>query len=475
MSTRRAAKGYGSWWVAGAVALAATLASQAAVAATVTVGPSCSLVNAVASVNALSNVGGCTRSGGGGERISIPAGNYSVSQELNLTRSVRITASLPGATITSSAFSGLTHYGSSSSVPTVTIDNVTIKPNTASSPIYCIITNGVNLTLNNVSTDACGLGLVVGEDGEPNTVNINNSRIVNSGWSGVLAHGVILNVTGSTISGNHDTGLSYYGRGDAVAVSIQGSTISGNGATGLELNAGGNSWASDHTFKVETSSIRGNGRSGVKYVGYPGQTMRIYRSLIADNVSSENGGGIYSDGQTFIYASTVANNFSDAEGGGVYHTGAEFYLWHATIAGNSSSSVGGGVRWTGSQGGIDYSIIAGNYGFTEGNARSRDINFGPTSGFKRYSLIGTINGYSAVFAAGNGNVWGTLQSPLSPRLLGLGDYGGPTHTMALRSTSPARDKIPTTDYQTPFSTVVDQRGVARPVNGKYDMGAYELQ
>ena len=254
---------------------------------------------------------------------------------------------------------------------------------------------------------------------------------------------------------------------------ITGSTISGNGSTGMELNAGGYSPVADHTFKITTSSIRSNGRGGVKYVGFPGQSMRIYRSLVADNINSDAGGGVYSDGQTFIYASTIANNSSDGEGGGVYHTGAEFYLWNATIVGNSSDGVGGGVRWTGSQGGVEYCIIAANSGSTQGNTRSRDINFGGTSGFtKIYNLIGTVNGFTAEFADPS-NVKGTLASPQSPGLHGLANNGGPTQTMALTSSSVARDKIPTANYRTPFPTVVDQRGVARPLNGKYDMGAYE--
>src|SRR5687767_15707351 len=88
------AKGYAGWCVAGAVALATLFAAESAGAATVTVGSSCSLVNAVASVNALSNIGGCTRSGSGGERISIPAGSYTVNQELVLDRkSTRLNSS----------------------------------------------------------------------------------------------------------------------------------------------------------------------------------------------------------------------------------------------------------------------------------------------------------------------------------------------------------------------------------------------
>ena len=332
----------------------------------------------------------------------------------------------------------------------------------------------MNLTLNNVSTDTCGMGLIVSQQDSSSTVNVNNSRIINSGWSGITAYGVNLKITGTTISDNYDFGLSYHGsNGTDVAVNISNSTISGNGLTGVELNAGGFSGVVDHTFKITTSSIRSNGGGGVKYVGYPGQSLRIYRSLVADNINSGSGGGVYSEGQTFIYASTIANNSSDGEGGGVYHTGAEFYLWHATIVANSSDGIGGGVRWTGSQGGVEYSIIAANSGATQGNTLSRDVNFGVTSGFtKIYNLIGTANGFTAEFADPS-NVRGTLASPVSPRVLGLANNGGPTQTMALMSTSLARDAIPTAGYRTPFATVVDQRGVARPRNGNYDMGAYE--
>jgi hypothetical protein len=69
---------------------------------------------------------------------------------------------------------------------------------------------------------------------------------------------------------------------------------------------------------------------------------------------------------------------------------------------------------------------------------------------------------------GTGDVTGT-----DPQLGALASNGGPTQTMALASTSPAIDKIPTSSGLCPAA---DQRGAVRPDNGgaSCDIGAYEF-
>ncbi|MEZ4871847.1 MAG: choice-of-anchor Q domain-containing protein [Bdellovibrionales bacterium] len=53
---------------------------------------------------------------------------------------------------------------------------------------------------------------------------------------------------------------------------------------------------------------------------------------------------------------------------------------------------------------------------------------------------------------------------------GLADNGGPTQTILLQSSSPAKDAIPAADC----SLTTDQRGTARPQNGDCDVGAVEM-
>jgi hypothetical protein len=461
-----------------AATLTALLASSSAFAATVTVSSSCSLVNAVASVNGRTNVGGCVRSGSGAETIVLPAQTLSVNTELKLTRSVTIKGDLPGATIVSSAGDAISMFGSRTATQ-LKLENVTVKPAAGAGGITCLVTNEVNVQLANVTIDGCGTGVLVtnGSLAASKVVDVTGSRIKNCAYGGLYANGVTLNLTDSSITGNTGDGLVHYGNGVDFRVNILRSTLSNNTESGLEYQLGSGGALDGLAISIEASSITGNQDGGITYGGDPSQQMRIYRSLIAQNTRSGQGGGVYSTGQLYVYNSTVSNNTSGYEGGGIYHSGAEFYLWNATIAQNTAAGVGGGVYWSGSQGGVAYSIIAGNSGDTQGNTVSKDINFGSSSGFPRmYNLIGTINGFSSHFPDPS-NLYGTLASPLDPKLSALANNGGGTKTMALQNNSPALNRIPTQGYayENPFSgaPVVDQRNSARPSGGAYDIGAYE--
>src|SRR5262249_40378690 len=62
-------------------------------------------------------------------------------------------------------------------------------------------------------------------------------------------------------------------------------------------------------------------------------------------------------------------------------------------------------------------------------------------------------------------------TPLDPLLAPLGNYGGPTLTMALLPGSPAIDAG--NNGLIPAGVTTDQRGLARVVNGTVDIGAFE--
>jgi hypothetical protein len=60
---------------------------------------------------------------------------------------------------------------------------------------------------------------------------------------------------------------------------------------------------------------------------------------------------------------------------------------------------------------------------------------------------------------------------LEPRLDALADNGGPTKTIALQADSPAIDQV---IVNAPGCSGTDQRGVARPLGLRCDIGAFEL-
>ena len=111
-------------------------------------------------------------------------------------------------------------------------------------------------------------------------------------------------------------------------------------------------------------------------------------------------------------------------------------------------------------------------------ARARNVDGDVSS--QGYNLIGQWSGSDGW--TGPCDIVGPTPStglPVNPGLLPLGDYGGPTFTMALSNSSPAIDA----GYS--FNCSTDQRGLPRPVNllnqtppclgDRSDIGAFELQ
>ena len=87
-----------------------------------------------------------------------------------------------------------------------------------------------------------------------------------------------------------------------------------------------------------------------------------------------------------------------------------------------------------------------------------------------HNLIGKTDGSSGWVAS---DLTGTIAAPLDPLLAPLGNYGGPTQTMALLPGSPAIDAGSNALIAAGVTT--DQRGLPRIVNGTVDIGAYEVQ
>ncbi len=148
----------------------------------------------------------------------------------------------------------------------------------------------------------------------------------------------------------------------------------------------------------------------------------------------KNGGGLLNDGTATLTNCTISGNSAN-EGGGVF-----------LVAPDSRTTI------------VD-TIVAGN------SARTSPDFSGKVDQDRGYNLIGDGDGASGFTAAGD--QVGTAASPINPRLAPLGDYGGPTQTMALRTGSPAIGQGTTVAGLT-----TDQRGFALD-SPRPDIGAFQ--
>ena len=130
------------------------------------------------------------------------------------------------------------------------------------------------------------------------------------------------------------------------------------------------------------------------------------------------------------------------------------------MSGNSAN-VAGGVGNSGGTATLNNTILAGN---TNPFGASDTSNSGTVSGSN--NLIGTGGSGGLV----NGVDWQPCRCG-RPGLAPLGNYGGPTQTMALLPGSPAIDAG--NNALIPASVTADQRGLNRIVSGTVDIGAFE--
>ena len=136
-------------------------------------------------------------------------------------------------------------------------------------------------------------------------------------------------------------------------------------------------------------------------------------------------------------------------------------LTNCTVSGNSASGIygyGGGV-FNSNTAKLTNTIVAGNTATTSGP----DVVGG--FGSLGNNLIGKTDGSSGWIGS---DLTGTIASPLNPLLAPLGNYGGPTQTMALLPGSPAIN-AGTSGQESPPPT-----SAARLRDSHPDIGAFEV-
>ena len=226
----------------------------------------------------------------------------------------------------------------------------------------------------------------------------------------------------------------------------------------------------------------------------PAGTLELRQSTVNGNSSqapstgSASGGGISSAGDLVLMASTVSRNVADAGGtigggivlagtgtgsvtnstiasnqaigttarGGGIDTFRNLTITSSTVAGNSAK-LGGGIYKEVNTTTLQATILAANTATSSGP----NCEGGPVDSAGR-NLIASTTG--CIF---NADLTDKLN--MAAKLGTLGDHGGPTQTIPIRSTSPAKNAVPIVACQ----VTKDQRGVKRPQGPRCDIGAFE--
>ncbi|MEZ0299015.1 MAG: choice-of-anchor Q domain-containing protein, partial [Candidatus Methylacidiphilales bacterium] len=342
------------------------------------------------------------------------------------------------------------------------LTNTTIASNGGNGGGGVIGASGSTITLSNSTIAAnvsdAGGGLNIG-----GTATINNStRIVantaTTSGGGIIAAGSV-NITNGVVVGN--SVISGNGGGiyvDAIgSVSLTTSEVVGNSATGV--GSGGGMYVTGG-LSITRSTVRNN------FAGQHGGGLQfansvasgtITRSTFSDNFATRVGGAVYlSAGTLNVDNSTFAGNRADEHGGAWYiNPLSAANITSATISSNTSALGTGGV--------VSFGLLTVTNTIIAGNSGPQGDLYQPTGTY-------TDGGYN-IFGVGIGvTLLPTSTAGIAnPMLAPLGNYGGPTWTMALLPGSPAIDPA---QYYAAAAGTGDQRNVPR-VDGTPDIGAYE--
>jgi CSLREA domain-containing protein len=313
---------------------------------------------------------------------------------------------------------------------------------------------------------------------------VSGNRVTGSG-GGLFAQ--VARLTSSTVRGN----VASQGDGGGIfattAATLIGSTVSGNHAA---LDGGG---IDASTATLTNSTLSGNTafEGGGLMVG----DVTLTSSTVSGNMVIEAGGGIFATTAT-LRGSTVSGNSVTGAGGGGGISATTAKLTNSTVSGNSTRGDGGGIAasaaltllnvtvsdndahtgggvWLekGATSSVRNSIIAGN--LVDLTGAGPDVSGAFTSG--GHNLIGDGSDSTGFTNGTGGDMVGTADDPIEPRLGPLAFNGGPTRTHALLAGSPAIDHGDNTN-----APATDQRGVARARDGDgngsrlVDIGAFEL-
>ncbi len=329
--------------------------------------------------------------------------------------------------------------------------------------VYAASTSSVTLLDTSVSNNTTTIGF--GGNGAPGGAGGAGGNDGSGLGGGVYTNGTsTLKATNSTLANN------------VIEVDLggNGSGVGAGGAGGVGTSA----------------TTSGTAQGGGLFAG--STTLTLINDTLAGNTLNVASGGI--GGKTGVGGAGGVNS-GTGQGGGLYLTGGTATILNDTIAANGIVVNQGGSGTTAGTSGSTYTAQAGglydNPNANDSVALENTIIALDTVFSSANDILGTIassdhdfigNGTGATFITSSGDQIGTATSVLNPGLGSLANYGGPTLTMLPTSGSAvigagdtaALSAIATAENTTSANTT-DQRGYARSVNSKIDIGADEYQ
>ncbi len=320
----------------------------------------------------------------------------------------------------------------------------------------------INSSVRSNRTDGNGGGIKNFENGSVtltgSTISGNDSAVDGGGISNLGTTRLI----NSTVSGNEtgDRGGGIFNNGGIVRLTDKSRAVAN------KANSGSGIYNNDGVVVLNNSaiSLNINASGGGGIFNATGSVVELTNSTVNGNSATIFGGGIFNDGTTVLFNSTVSGNTANF-GGGIQNNTGTLELTNSTISDNSANVSGGGIS-NGSTVELINTIVADNV--VGGDCSGPITSLG-------YNLLGNNAGCS--FTPTTGDLVGTSDSPIDPRLGPLQDNGGSTETHGLLPGSPA------IDAGSCNGTTADQRGKPRPidvpsipnVDDGCDIGAFELQ
>jgi CSLREA domain-containing protein len=296
------------------------------------------------------------------------------------------------------------------------------------------------------------------------TVTLEGLTISNGGGTGVNGGAIFnlgtLTLNNCTLSGNNTT------RSDG----------SGSGGNGGAIISGGMLTANNCTFNNNTANKGVSGIGGFGGAISNGDTLIVNNSTFNHNTCSQYGGAIFDSETVTLNSSTFTDNEAALGGGAVSDDNGNetVHINFCTIAGNRclAADGGGGLDFSNSSGTVStvatltHTILAGNT--ANGTLQNYETNGTPPPIISHgYNLSDDA---PSGFGAG-GLSTGDQINKANVNLDALGDYGGPTQTMALLNGSAA---INAGDPDFGDTPATDQRGFKRVSGGRIDIGAFEV-